>query len=220
MGELARLYGELEREGVAVWEYPVVFADAATICLNGRYAIFLDMERLDSAAQELSVLAHETGHCATGATHAVSSPLDLIERHEYKADKWASHRLIPWEALRQALDEGCTEGWQLAERFGVTEGFVERALYIYRCEGLLEESEGEPETEDIASLEEGGAQERPSSGEGTPGGLFSSRPSAQSPFAADPPRPDLTEDASAVPPPEDPSEPTADVPEDGQRPYS
>ena len=144
MGELARLYADLEREGVAVWEYPVVFADAATICLNGRYAIFLDMERLESAAQELSVLAHETGHCATGATHAVSSPLDLIERHEYRADKWAAHRLIPWGALRQALDEGCTEGWQLAERFGVTEGFVERALYIYRCEGLLDAPESGP----------------------------------------------------------------------------
>ena len=40
--------------------------------------------------------------------------------------------------MKQAIDDGYTEVWQLAEQFGVTEDFIRRADYIYRCEGLIE----------------------------------------------------------------------------------
>ena len=65
------------------------------------------------------------------------SPYDIIEKHEYKANKWAAHRLIPPDELAQALRDGYTEPWQLAEHFGVTDTFIKKALRIYQNEQLL-----------------------------------------------------------------------------------
>lgn len=138
MRTLVHLYSQLEKDGIEVYDYPVGISDAATICLNQRYAVFIDISKYQTTAQELSCLAHEYGHCATGATHAVNSPLDLAEKHEYKADRWAAHYLMPPDQFKEAVTGGCTEPWELAERFGVTESFVRRAAYIYQCEGLLE----------------------------------------------------------------------------------
>lgn len=137
MNKLLSLYSRLEEEDIAVFDYPVEIADASTIYLNKQYAIFIDINQYQTAAEEFSALAHEYGHCATGATHAVSSPLDLIEKHEYKADKRAAHDFLDPDELRQAVEEGYTEPWELAERLSVTEEFIKRALYIYQCEGLL-----------------------------------------------------------------------------------
>lgn len=142
--KLYTLYDDMVRSGISLFDYRIGGPAAATIELNGRYAVFLDTGHIGTLAEEICIVAHEYGHCATGATHAVSSPLDLVAKHEYKADKYAVHRLIDPAALRQALADGCTEVWQLAEKFGVTEAFIRRAAYIYRCENELAPS-GWPE---------------------------------------------------------------------------
>ena len=110
---------------------------AAAINLSGEYAIFIDTQKVDSIADELCTVAHEYGHCATGTTHYVSSPLDLVYKHEYKADKWAIHKLLPVEDIKKAMLSGCTEVWQLAEYFNVTERFLKRAIQIYQNEEML-----------------------------------------------------------------------------------
>ena len=69
-------------------------------------------------------------------THAVYSSLDLVQNHEYEADNWAVHRIIPPDTLMTELKDGYAETRQLAEKFEVTELFLQRALYIYHCEGL------------------------------------------------------------------------------------
>lgn len=135
---LLALYNALQENGILVFEYSQKDSKAVTIRNAFGYGIFLDIGHMETAAEELSVLAHEYGHCATGATHALSSPLDLIDQHEYKADKWAAHYLIPPDKLRQAVEEGYTEPWELAERLNVTEDFLRRTVYIYQCEGLIE----------------------------------------------------------------------------------
>lgn len=135
---LISLYNELQRDGILVFECSQKSTKAVTIRNQLGCGIFIDTNHIETVAEELSVLAHEYGHCATGATHTVCSPLDLIEKHEYKADKFASHRLLDPVEMKKAISEGYTEVWQLAERFGVTEDFIRRADYIYRCEGLIE----------------------------------------------------------------------------------
>lgn len=136
---LLALYDELQEKGVLVFEYSSKDTKAVTVGNAWGYGIFMDTNHIDTSTEELCVLAHEYGHCATGATHAVSSPLDLIEKHEYKADKFASHKLIDPDELRKAVEKGYTEPWQLAEKFDVTEDFLRRALYIYQREELLPE---------------------------------------------------------------------------------
>ena len=131
------LYNEMIDNGILLFDYKQNGSPAATICMDGTYGVFLDSSILDTVAKERTVVAHECGHCFTGATHIIYSPYDVIEKHEYKANKWAAHRLVPPDELAQALQSGCTEPWQLAECFGVTEAFIQKVLCIYTREQLL-----------------------------------------------------------------------------------
>lgn len=125
-----KIYNELAAKGVQFYLWDLD-CKAVTLEMAGEYAVFLDFDRIAGASEEAVVLAHEAGHIFTGATHRVASPWDLIERHEQRADRWAIRRLLPYGALRQAMRQGCTEPYQLAERFGVTEPFVKKACGYY-----------------------------------------------------------------------------------------
>lgn len=131
MDAILALYDELNRSGVRFYHWSMGKDRAATIEIDGSYGVFLDFANIRTSAQELVTVAHEGGHISTGATHRVDSPYDLVEKHEFKADKWAIQRLIPEHALNEAVAGGCTELWQLAERFGVTEEFMRKAVCWY-----------------------------------------------------------------------------------------
>lgn len=135
--KLIQLYESMYLDGLKLYDYRLIENKAATICINGDYHIFIDTQRTESIADETCAVAHEYAHCKTGTTHSVYSSFELISKHEYKADKWAVHKLLPFEEYQQALQEGYTEIWQLAERFNVTEDFIRRADYIYQCEQQL-----------------------------------------------------------------------------------
>lgn len=131
MVELSAIYNEIETQGVTLFTQDIGFADAATIEADGKYGIFLDLSCFESIPKYKAMLIHELGHCATGCTQKVSSPLDLIEKHEYKANKWAIGQYIPFEQLQEALKQGNTERWQLAEYFDLPESFIQKALDYY-----------------------------------------------------------------------------------------
>lgn len=131
MVELNTLYEDIRTQQVSLYAYDVGEETSVTIEMNNRYAIFLDPFRVESIPEMKRILAHELGHCATGCTHKVSSPLDLIEKHEYKANRWAIERYIPFEKLQSAIKQGYTECWQLAEYFDLPEPFIQKALDYY-----------------------------------------------------------------------------------------
>lgn len=138
MENLNNLYQWLDHEGVFVLDKGLPFSKkdskATTIKLNPpceAWGIFLDKERLATAPEEKSVLLHEGGHYATGSTHEIDSPFDLVEKHEYKADKWAVERAFSEEELDEAVAGGHTELWDLADYFGVTEDFMKKAVCWY-----------------------------------------------------------------------------------------
>lgn len=97
------------------------------------------MERIDTMQEEYSLMLHESGHYATGTTHEVCSPWDLVEKHEYSADKWAVEHAVTPEALDDAVAAGYTEIWQLADYFGVTEDFMRKAVCWYTNRNLAAE---------------------------------------------------------------------------------
>ena len=129
--QLSDLYSELRSQDISLYVKDIGFSQAATIEYRGKYAVFLDSSCFESLRTMKQVLAHEIGHCATGCTHRVSSPLDLVERHEYKADRWAIERCLPYSALQDAMREGFREPWQLAEYFDLPEEFVHLAIEYY-----------------------------------------------------------------------------------------
>ena len=135
--QLCQVYADARRAGARIYAYNIGFTDAATIEWNGAYGIFVDVSRPRDWRQLSWQLAHEVGHCATGCTHKLSSPYDLIARHEYKADRWAITRYLGVEALRRAMAAGCTEPWQLAEYFDLPQSAVEQALHYWvDCRGV------------------------------------------------------------------------------------
>ena len=99
---------------------------------DGHCVIAIDPSKLRSAAEHKVKLAHELGHCERGAFYNPASPWDIRQRHENKANKWAIQKLIPEDELQAAVADGCTEVWDLAERFGVTEDFMRKAICWYR----------------------------------------------------------------------------------------
>lgn len=137
MERLDKLCNWLDKEGVFLFDRQLPFSGgqskAVTVRLNdsGTWGIFLDRGRLETTAEEYSAILHEGGHYATGTTHQVSSPFDLVEKHEVKADKWAVKRLLTEQELDDAVAEGNTEIWQLAEHFGVTEELMKKAVCWY-----------------------------------------------------------------------------------------
>ena len=125
------LYKEANAYNIDIVDWNQGTLKAATISLDNDYCIFVNKDNIETYTEEKCILAHEIGHCRTGSVQHVLSPFDLIEKHEYLADKYAVNKLIPKNKLKNAVKKGVTEVWQLADYFGVTEDFMRRAVYLH-----------------------------------------------------------------------------------------
>lgn len=129
--DLLGLYAYAERRNIDVDWIPMRRATSLSVPLGDGYAIALDPWKLGSLAQETVCLAHELGHCETGSFYNRFAKLDVRQRHENRADKWAIRRLVPEDDLDAAMADGCDTIPALADRFGVTEPFMRKAVCWY-----------------------------------------------------------------------------------------
>ena len=126
------LYDFAQQQNIEVLPFPLPENGSMSLALeDGGCVIGMDDSVRDGAIQERVHLGHELGHCATGSFYNIYAPLDCRQRHEIRADKWAILNLIPVDDLDEAVAEGCTEVWELSERFQVTEEFVRKAVCYY-----------------------------------------------------------------------------------------
>lgn len=128
---MADVYSAIEETGanVVVWNHPLL--DALTLEMNGIYDIFINPDKNNTIANFQTKLIHEWGHCSTGATHHVNSPFELIEQNEYRANKAAFERFLPWAEIKKAVSAGLTEYWELADYFNLNEDFIRQAVHYY-----------------------------------------------------------------------------------------
>ena len=137
MKTLQEIYRIAEQENIAIDRFALFKRDALSIMdEDGTCYIAIDPSKLRSETDERSKLAHELGHCVTGAFYNKYSNYDCRQKHENTADKWAVLQLIPVEELDQAVADGHTEIWDLADHFGVTEDFIRKAV-CYHVHGNL-----------------------------------------------------------------------------------
>jgi len=130
--DLSALYDFAEQKNIAVLQFPMQESGSMSLMFDdGCCFVGMDPSVLDESICETVHLAHELGHCETGSFYSIHTAVDFRQRHENRADKWAIHRLIPVDALDRAVAEGYTELWSLAERFGVTEAFMRKAICLY-----------------------------------------------------------------------------------------
>lgn len=129
---IPELYDIAQKKNITVLRYPMEKNGSMSVMLpGGECYIGMDDSVSDGSVQERVHLSHELGHCATGSFYSLYTAVDSRQRHENRADKWSIRTLIPVEQLDQAVAEGCTELWELAERFGVTESVMKKAVCLY-----------------------------------------------------------------------------------------
>ncbi len=127
------LYRFAEKKGIEVYcaELPLTVS-ASVMSMSGNCYIGIDPFQIETEAEERVHLAHEIGHCERGAFYNPYSELDIRARHELRADRWAIKNLVPFADFTEALTNGITELWELAEYFTVTEEFIIKAVEYYK----------------------------------------------------------------------------------------
>ncbi len=137
MIDIKEMYAEAEESDVIIIDEELKSCEAMSVCDEGMCLVAIDPHKVKDCADRRVKMAHELGHCKTGAFYNMYSKHNVISKNEYKADKWAIQRLMPIDELLSAVEEGYTEVWELAEYFGVTETFVRRAYEIYTAMGIF-----------------------------------------------------------------------------------
>lgn len=131
------LYDIARKQNIEVIQFPMCEnGSVSTMLPGGACYIGMDKSIQDGSANERTHLSHELGHCLTGSFYNRYSDFDIRQRHENKADKWAIEQLVSEDALDEAVASGYTEIWELADRFGVTEDFMRKAV-CYHVHGNL-----------------------------------------------------------------------------------
>lgn len=140
MKALQELYRYAEQENIAVDRFPLKSRQALSIMdETGQCYVAIDPAQLTGETDERAKLAHELGHCATGAFYNRYSNFDSRQRQENKADKWAICQLVTEEELDDAVAMGRVSLWELAEHFGIPEPLMKKAVCWYTYGNLAEE---------------------------------------------------------------------------------
>lgn len=130
--EIRTLYSLAQQQNIEVLPFPMKeIGSMSLMSKDGACYIGIDESVQDGNIQERVHLGHELGHCITGSFYSIHTAVDCRQRHENRADKWAVKQLIPVDELDIAVANGCTEIWELAEHFGVTEQFMRKAVCYY-----------------------------------------------------------------------------------------
>ena len=132
MKAISDLYGTAQLNNIPVDHFTLGKREALSLMdTDGCCYIALDPNKVKDESDKRCKLAHELGHCLTGAFYNIYATADNRQRHENRADKWAISQLIPVDDLDEAVADGCCEIWELAERFGVTEQLMRKAVCLY-----------------------------------------------------------------------------------------
>lgn len=137
--ETSELFQEAQDSDIPIVYLSIPENGSMCVQTDRRCYIGMDYGVLVDEASKRVHLAHELGHCKTGAFYNRWAARDVRKKHEHRADKWAIEKMIPVGDLDEAVAEGHTELWDLAERFGVTETFMKKAVCWYSYGNLATE---------------------------------------------------------------------------------
>ena len=126
------LYELAAKRGVPVYSFALHTVPSLSIMDEGGSCSIALSPKLKGKEEKLC-LAHELGHCITGAFYNRNSSGAVRGKSEYKANKWAFYQLLPPKAVEAAVEGGITRPSELAEHFGVPEEFLLKAIDYYAC---------------------------------------------------------------------------------------
>ena len=141
MTDVLDLYQYAEKQAVQIYWFSLDSAESLSYQdVDGDCYIAMNPWHLATVEEEKVKLSHDLGECCTGSFYNQWAALDVREKHERRADKWAIEHLVSAEELDDAVASGCTDIWSLAKYFGVTEEFMRKAVCWYTHGNLAVDS--------------------------------------------------------------------------------
>lgn len=128
--ELNELENLAERENIKITNYRMKKKKARIVNYGSPY-IFMDYSKIDSQTEEKCILAEELGHYYYDAYYTINSDQTLINKQEFRANKWAFKQLISPTKIKNLLSQGINTKYEIAEELGVTEDLLCLAYQYY-----------------------------------------------------------------------------------------
>ena len=121
----------IQRENINLIDTYLEDTAGAYINYDKLNLILYDNSKLPSSIHKKEVLAEELGHYYYDATYKFNSDLQIISKQELKAKKWAYSILVPYDKIKNAIQNGIQSIYELAEYFDVTIEYMKNAIEFY-----------------------------------------------------------------------------------------
>ena len=89
-------------------------------------------KRLKTNKERKCVLGEELGHYFTSVGDILNLKIESNRKQEIRARNWAFQKLVPFDELILAHQQGYVNVYELAEYFDVTEDFMKEAILFYQ----------------------------------------------------------------------------------------
>lgn len=132
-----QIYTKIQDNNIKIFSCNLKNIKSVSIETDNRYGIFINYKEIENSEEEFLVVTHEYGHCITGSTHPPYSPLDVVAKHEYRADRKAVLDFLPIERIQSAIKDGCRSAYEFSEYLDVPEQFVIKAFQHYTAMDLI-----------------------------------------------------------------------------------
>ena len=132
-----KVYEKIQDNGIKLMHFGLPNVKSVSVEAGGNYGIFINHKEIQSIDEEFLVATHEYGHCMTGSTHPPYSPLDIISKHEYRADRKAVLDFLPIDKIKSAIRNGCRSAYEFSEYLDVPEQFIIKAFQHYNAMDLI-----------------------------------------------------------------------------------
>lgn len=89
-------------------------------------------KKLKTNKERKCVLGEELGHYFTSVGDILNLKIESNRKQEIRAKNWAIQKLVPFDELVLAFQEGYTNVYELSEYFDVTEDFMKESILFYQ----------------------------------------------------------------------------------------
>lgn len=132
-----KVYKKIQDNNIKVIHKGIPGIKSISVEADGNYGILINHDEIQTSDEEFLVATHEYGHCMSGSTHPPSSPLDIVSKHEYRADRKAVLDFLPIDKIKSAIKDGCRSAYEFSEYLGVPEKFIIKAFQHYTAMDLI-----------------------------------------------------------------------------------
>lgn len=132
-----KVYDKIQENDIKIMHFGLPNVKSVSVETDNKYGIFINHDEIEDSDEEFLVITHEYGHCMTGSTHPPCSPLDIISKHEHRADRKAVLDFLPIDRIKSAIKDGCSSAYEFSEYLDVPEQFVIKAFRHYAAMDLI-----------------------------------------------------------------------------------